>query len=174
MLNRKIRNLAVLALPAALLVASALTATPASAVADPGACEGLGGCYLKNLHSNGTPGSGLWIEGHGHNNSLLSSYTNRNPFGFGEITGSDWGYLTEWNLLAGEWGECWNTNGRVIGLDSCPAHDTNEYFRFLQHGNYWLIQSYRTGEYVAAAGNNGDLYFTTGVNDTSLWSLYQI
>lgn len=176
MLNRKVPNRAVLGLPVALLVAavltaipaSVLTATPASAAAagaNPCGTIGVFGCVPKNLYSKGSV-RGLWIGDNGHNNPIFGSTSHRDRFVFNPINGN-WGTIS----VAEIFNECWNTNGSVIGLDSCPVNDTNEWFQFVQHGNDWLIQSKRTGQYVAADRDGGDLYFTTGVNDTSLWSL---
>jgi hypothetical protein len=84
----------------------------------------------------------------------------------------NWGIIQDENVYIPAYGECWNTNGTAIGLDSCPVDDTNEWFEFVQHGNYWLIKSYRTGQYVGADRDGEPIYFTTGVNDTSLWSAF--
>jgi hypothetical protein len=172
MLNRAIRNLAIFALPmAALLVGSVLTAGPASA--QPIVCDPGYSCVLENLYVNPL-GPGLYIVGTGHNNPLIGQdgdgYDWGHDFTFTNVDSSPWGIIQDVTPGSSTYGECWNTNGTAIGLDSCPSDDTNEYFEFVLDGNYWLIQSYRTGEYIAADSTFGALYFTTGVNDTSLWS----
>ncbi len=167
MLNRRIRNLATLALSITALIAGlALTAGPASAAANP--CTS--GCFLQNLYTSSS-GSGLYIYGTGHNQDLRSSFDNGDGFLFTFKSGN-WGIIQDENPASGAVGECWNTNGTAIGLDSCPAGDTNEYFQFVQDGNYWLIESDRTGQYIAADRNGNPIYFTTGVNDTSLWAAF--
>lgn len=162
MLNRAIRKLAMFALPtAALLVAGVLTAGPASA-AQSFPC---GICFFKNLY-----GTGLYIVGNGHNNPLLVEGDAADLFdALPTAPLSQYSTIEEAEPGSSAFGECWNTNGTVIGLDSCPSGDTNEYFEFVLDGNYWLIQSLRTGLYVAADSVGGRLYFTSGKNDTSLW-----
>jgi hypothetical protein len=169
MLNRRIRNLALSVLPmAALLGGSVLNAGSASASPANPPCSPPGACFFQNLYSSGS-NHGLFALGQGHNQDIVSNWT----------TGSLWSYTGKsgvWGIIQNDdggpvQGECWNTNGTAIGLDSCPSGDTNEYFDFVIHGNYWLIESYRTGEYVATDHSGQNLYFTPYVNDTSLWSL---
>lgn len=156
-----------LGLPMVLVAGSVLTASPASA--QPGQCfSSEGGCFLYNLYTSGSA-SHLYILGDGHNNSLYSYFDYADVFGFTPKDGN-WGILQDRVCYyASSCGLCWNTNGTVIALDSCPSGDTNEYFEWVQHGDSWLIKSYRTGRYVAADRNGGAIYFTSGVNDTSLW-----
>jgi hypothetical protein len=151
----------------ALLMGLVVTANPAAA--QPSACNAGTGCILANLWDLSTTGGGLAIEGNGHNNDLTASPLDEHIGTSFEFIPTSYGYgvlhqVTNFFL-------CWNTNGSAIGLDSCPSVDTNEWFEFIQYGNYWLIKSWRTDLYVAAtnspSGNN--LYFTSGINDTSLW-----
>lgn len=167
MRNHRIRNLAVFAMAA--LAGSLWTAGSASAATPP--CSPPGGCFFQNLYSSGG-NHGLYAVGQGHNQDILSNWTGAGTGGnIWSFTGKsgNWGIIQNQSGGAVQ-GECWNTNGSAISLDSCPSGDTNEYFEFVLDGNYWLIKSYRTGAYVAADRSGQPIYFTTGVNDTSLWS----
>jgi hypothetical protein len=145
----------------ALLMSFVLTADPASA--QPEQC--YDGCFLANLWDGG-----LVINGLVHNDPLFTyplSYDEADGYIFASV-----GHGTFGTLKAVANGLCWNAVSKTdISLDSCPSGDTNEWFSFTQHGNYWLIYSYRFNEWVAADGNanGGDLYVTTGENDTSFW-----
>jgi hypothetical protein len=162
-----------LGLPTALLAGSVLTASPASATTygPPEACTVADGCLLTNLYDGGL---GIWGDTHGETLQALSG--NAEPFLWIDAHENVWGLMKSGVNPS----VCWNTDSasKTIALDSCQPGDTNEWFDFVKSGNYWLIHSWAHGNTLNVAGDNGsgtnasDLYFTSGVNDTSLWSGY--
>jgi hypothetical protein len=149
----------------ALLAGSGATAASAqpSSLAQPTQCElPNSGCFLENLWNGG-----LLINGYAHGARL---------FGEPWPTAIGYSYVQEdglWGLMkANISGLCWNESGQRVYLDSCHSLDHNELFAFVRSGNYWLIKNYAlgTGLNLAAAHAGTPLYFTSGVNDTSLWS----
>jgi hypothetical protein len=119
-------------------------------------------------------GLGIWGDTHGETLQALSG--NAEGFKWINEDGDIWGLMQSTVNPS----VCWNTDSAsgTIGLDSCQSSDTNEWFDFVQSGSYWLIHNWAHGNTLNVAGDNGsgssasDLYFTSGVNDTSLWSGY--
>lgn len=134
-------------------------ATPAQ-IEQPDQClQGYGGCYLYNLYDGD-----LGINGSTHGQRLYSlPYPNAAGYSFVQKDGS-WGWIVS-NVS----GLCWNQAHGALYLDSCVAPDANEYFDFVAYGSYWRIHNYAEGNTLNVAADGGDLYFTSGVNDTSLW-----
>src|ERR1700733_24910 len=134
-----------------------------SASAQPDQCiAGYGGCYLENLWDGG-----LLVNGETHNETLYGEpWPNADGYSYVQKDGS-WG----WMRSNKDPSLCWNEVDKKVYLDSCVAPDAHEYFEFVPSGSYWLIKNYAEGLTLnlAASGDGDNLYFTSGVNDTSLW-----
>jgi hypothetical protein len=138
--------------------ATAASAQPSSRAAVSATCSP--GCFLRNLYFGGTS-----INGYAHGDRLYGEYEVGMEYTYVQKDGA-WGWMRS-DIS----GLCWNEAGGNVYLDSCVAPDAHEYFEFVRSGNYWLIKNYAEGLglNLAASSDGVPVYFTSGVNDTSLW-----
>jgi hypothetical protein len=119
-------------------------------------------------------GNGLWIEGGPHGSDLKGTTDPDDATAYHYYPQSA---APGYYAYAPTNGLCWNTlaaAGDEIGIDSCPANDTNEWFTS-PDDNYEMIAVYNDpSNCVWGAGNGKTLVIEpcSSTNERDLWVQY--
>jgi hypothetical protein len=102
-------------------------------------------------------GNGLWITGSAHGQDLkgTTSAADAQAYHYYPQSGAGVGY----DALAPSNGLCWNTialAGDAIGIDSCPANDTNEWFAIPPSGTRGYIYTYNNQDLCVTGEGDGN------------------